>query len=66
MMWLTQYIASLAEAANMSVDALTWMPTQDGVNFAFALLCFTAAIFDTCPRWVMTLSALLYLLMCTI
>ena len=63
MKWLTQHIISVAETAGLAVETITWIPTQDGVNFAFALLCFVAAVFDVCPRRVMAFSALLYLLL---
>jgi hypothetical protein len=66
MMWLIQYIVYLAEAADLAVKTITWMPTQAGVNFNFALLCLAAAIFDVSPRRVMALSALLYLILCMI
>ncbi len=61
MMWPIQYIVYLAEAANLAVKTIIWMPTQAGINFVFALLCIVAAIFDVCPRRVMAFSALLYL-----
>ena len=63
MTWLTQYIIFLAEAADLAVETITWMPTEAGVNFTFALLCLVAAVFDVCPRRVMAFSALLYLLL---
>ena len=63
MMWLTQYIVFLTEAADLIVKTITWMPTPTGVNLTFALLCLVAAVFDVCPRQVMAFSALLYLLL---
>lgn len=66
MMWLIQYMVDLAAAADLAVITVTWMPTQAGANFAFALLCLAAAMFDVSPRWVMALSALLYLILCVI
>jgi hypothetical protein len=62
-MWLIQYIVYLAEAADLAVKPITWTPRQASVNFAFALLCLVAAIFDVCPRRVMAFNALLYLLL---
>lgn len=62
MMWLIQYIVYLAEV-DLAVKTITWMPTQAGVNFAFALLCLVATIFDVCPRRVMAFNALLYLIL---
>lgn len=66
MMWLTQCVAFLIEAACLTVETFKWMPTEAGVNSVFALLCLVAAVFDVCPRRVMALSALLYLLLSTI
>lgn len=66
MMWLIQYIASLAETADVAMKAITWMPTQAGVNLIFAQLCFVAAVVDVCPRRVMAFSAMLYLLLSAI
>ncbi len=64
MMWLIQYIDYLAEAADLAVKTITWMPTEGGINFAFALLCLVAAIrVCACPRRVMAFSALLYLIL---
>ena len=63
MMWLIQYFVFLTESADLTVKTITWMPTQTGVNFTFALLCLVSAVFDVCPRRVMAFSALLYLLL---
>lgn len=59
MMWLTQQIVSHAPILIETAMALT---TKE-LNLAFAFLCSTAAIFDVCPRRVMALSTLLYLLL---
>lgn len=64
-MWPIQYFVRSAEFAVFEMKSITWVPTQTAINFVFALLCLLAAL-GVCPRRVMVLNALLYLILCIV